>query len=105
MAQRHLELKIKDSHFNARNRDVGQTCSSELRPLENTRKNGKSHAKTNAERRLHPLDHKKRPLFIVRKHAHSRMTRTRKAKGRNDLRSPSPTGHRKSKGDGKGSDD
>ena len=43
----------------------------------------------------------------LEKHAHSSMTRTRKAKGRDEPRSPAPRGapHRNSKGDGKVSDD
>ena len=106
MVRTHVELEIRDSHFKARNQDQD-------RPAIGAPSQGKAKGKRQRkcqtyfrERRLHPLDNKRANVHLE-KHARSSMTRTRKAKGRDDhvhfLRQVQP--HQKSKGDGKSSDD
>ena len=82
MAQRHLERKIKDSHFKTRNRDEDRRAMGA--PSKGKAKGkGKETAKNNSERGDCRWITKANVILEIP--AHSSMTRTRMAKGRDDL--------------------
>ena len=83
LARRHLEQKIQESHFKARNRD-------EDRPAMGAPRRGKAKGKAKNMPNTTPREEtavvgSQEANVHVEKHAHSSMTRTRKAKGRDDL--------------------
>ena len=84
MAPRHLEQKTEDSHFKARNGDDDRPAVRVLSEGKAKGK-GKSNAKNNSGRGNHIHCITKGHNDHMEKHAHSSMTRTRKAKERDDL--------------------
>ena len=101
MAQRHLEQKIKDSHFEARNRDEDRPAMGAL-----SKEKVKKKPKNNSERgdciRWTTKNQYSFGEACAFKHAPKK-----KGKGKGRPRSLVQTGspHRSSKGDGKGSVD
>ena len=103
LAQRYLEQKIRDFQFKSEKSRWGQTCNRSSEQRKGERRMQRKCQKLFWERRLHTLDHR-RPMFTWRLVCHHDPSKRGKGKGR--PRSPSPAGspHRKSKGDGKCSD-
>ena len=105
MARRRVEQKIKESHLKARNRDEDRPAIGA--PSKGTAKGeSKEHAKNNSERGDCIRWITKGQCSFGDSCAF-KPEPNKKGKGKGRPRSPSPTGspHRKSKGDGKGSDD
>ena len=106
MVQRHLEQKIKDSHFKEINRDEDRPASGAPSKVKTKGKVKYNAKKDNSERG-------DCTRWITRGQCSfgdsCALTHepNKKGKGKGRLRSPSPTGspHRTSNGDGKGSDD